>query len=417
MLRRLRGRMGPGLITGAADDDPAGITTYLQAGAQFRYGLLWTVLLQVPLMSAVQLMCARVGRASGRDLAGVLARHYPRWVLWGATLILLVNNTVTAAADLAAVAAGAGILTGVSPLVFVVPAALGLFGVVALLSYARLRAVLKWATLALFAYVAAAFLAHPGWGQVLRATVVPEVSFTGDYLYMFVAVFGTTISPYLFFWQAAEEVEEEKAAGRRTVAQRRGTSPRILGMIRADTVTGMAISQLIGYFAMVCAGAVLFSSGHRNITTAAEAALSLHPLGGGLGTVLFCIGFIGTGLLAIPTLTGGTAYVLAALFHWRTGIGEKPRRAPAFYGALGATTLLAAALDFSGISPVKLLVGSAVLSGLLTPPLLVIILHVTNDKEIMAGYTNSRLTNVLGIVTTIVMGLSAIALLVQLVRG
>ncbi len=417
VLRRLQRILGPGFITGAADDDPAGITTYLQAGAQFGVGLLWTVLFQVPLMSAVQLMCARIGRASGRDLAGVLAKHYPRWILWGAAIILLFSNTVTAAADLAAVAAALHILTGAPALAFVVPVAAGLVALVALLSYARLRQVLTWTTLALFAYIVAAFLARPDWGRVLRATVVPEVSFTGDYLYMFVAVFGTTISPYLFFWQAAEEVEEEKAAGRKTVAQRRGTSRRILRMIRADTLVGMTVSQLIGYFAMVSAAVVLFAGGHHDIKTAEEAAISLRPLGGGVGTILFCIGFIGTGLLAIPTLTGGASYVLAALFHWRTGIGEKPRGAPAFYAAMGGTTVLAVVLDFIGLSPVQLLVGSAVLSGLLAPPLLAIILHVANDDQIMAGHTNGRLMNVLGILTTAIMGLSAVALLVQLIHG
>ncbi len=416
-LRRVQRLMGPGLITGAADDDPAGITTYTQAGAQFGFGLLWTVLFQVPLMSAVQLMCARIGRASGRDLAGVLAKHYPRWILWSAAIILLLSNTVTAAADLDAVAAALSILTGVPTLVFVLPVAVAMTALVAFASYDRLRSVLKWTTLALFAYVIAAILARPDWPHVLRATFVPEVSFSSDYLYMFVAVFGTTISPYLFFWQAAEEMEEEKAAGRRTVAQRRGTSPRVLRMIRADTITGMTVSQLIGYFVIVSTGTVLFSHGQHDVQSAQQAALALHPLGAGLGTILFCIGFIGTGFLAIPTLTGGASYVLAALFAWKTGIGEKPRRAPRFYLAMTAATALAAVLDFTGINAVKLLVGSAVLSGLLAPPLMVIILVVTNNEKIMAGHVNGRLTNVLGILATAIMGLTAIALVVQLVAG
>ncbi len=416
-LRRLRRLLGPGLITGAADDDPAGITTYSQAGAQFQCGLLWTVAFQIPLMSAVQLMCARIGRASGRDLAGVLAKHYPRWVLWVAALILLVSNTVTAAADIDAVAAALSIITGVKLLVFVLPVGIAIMALVAFTSYERLRTVLKWTTLALFAYVVAGFLAHPDWGHVLRATVVPEITFSGNYLYMFVAVFGTTISPYLFFWQAAEEMEEEKAAGRVTVAQRRGTSPRILRMIRADTIFGMTASQMIGYFVMVCASAVLFARGQHDVQTAEQAALALHPLGSGLGTILFCIGFIGTGIMAIPTLTGGASYVLAALFAWKTGIGEKPRRAPKFYIAMAAATLVAVGLDFTGLSAVQLLVGSAVLSGLLAPPLMVIILLVTNNEKLMAGHTNSRLMNVLGVLATIIMGVAAVALVVQLVSG
>ncbi len=417
LLRRLQRLTGPGLITGAADDDPAGITTYTQAGAQFGFGLLWTVAFQIPLMSAVQLMCARIGRASGRDLAGVLAKHYPRWILWLAAIILLVSNTVTAAADLDAVAAALSILTGLPTLVFVLPVAAAITALVAFASYERLRSFFKWTTLALFAYLASAILARPDWVHVLRATVVPEVSFSSAYLYMFVAVFGTTISPYLFFWQAAEEMEEEKAAGRRTVSQRRGTSPRVLRMIRADTITGMAVSQLIGYFVIVSTGTVLFTHGQHDVQTAQQAALALHPLGAGVGTILFCVGFIGTGILAIPTLTGGASYVLAALFAWKTGIGEKPRRAPRFYLAMTAATLVAVALDFTGVSPVKLLIGSAVLSGLLAPPLMVIILIVSNNEKIMAGYTNARLTNILGIVATAIMALAAIALLGQLVLG
>ncbi len=417
LLRRLERLTGPGLITGAADDDPAGITTYTQAGAQFGFGLLWTVLFQIPLMSAVQLMCARIGRASGRDLAGVLAKHYPRWILWFAAIILLLSNTVTAAADLDAVAAALSILTGVPTLVFVLPVGAAIMAVVAFTSYDHLRSVLKWTTVALFAYVVAGFLAHPRWEHVLRATFVPEVSVSSDYLYMFVAVFGTTISPYLFFWQAAEELEEEKAAGRRTVAQRRGTSRRVLRLIRADTVSGMIFSQLIGYFVIVSTGTILFSRGQHDIQSAQQAALALHPLGAGLGTILFCIGFIGTGILAIPTLTGGASYVLAALFAWRTGIGEKPRRAPRFYLAMAAATLVAVVLDFTGVSPVKLLIGSAVLAGLLAPPLMVIILFVSNNQKIMAGHTNGRFENILGILATAIMGLSAIALLVQLITS
>ena len=417
VVRRLRRVLGPGLITGAADDDPAGITTYSQAGAQFQFGLLWTVAFQIPLMSAVQLMCARIGRASGRDLAGVLAKHYPRWLLWMAAIILLVSNTVTAAADLEAVAAALSILTGVPTVVFVPLVGAGLVVVVAYANYERLRNLLKWTTLALFAYVIAGFLAHPRWTHVLRASVIPEIQFSGAYLYMFVAVFGTTISPYLFFWQAAEEMEEEKAAGRKTVAQRRGTSVRVLRLIRADTIAGMTISQLVGYFVIISAGVVLFGEGHHDIKTAAEAALALKPLGGGLGTFLFCAGFIGTGLLAIPTLTGGASYVLAALFAWKTGIGAKPRQAPRFYIAMAAATIAAMALALSGFSAVELLVGSSVLNGLLAPPLMVIILHISNNDHIMAGHTNSRFMNVLGIVATLIMGLSAIALLGQLLMS
>lgn len=414
LLRRLRRLMGPGLITGAADDDPAGITTYTQAGARFGLAFLWTVPFQIPLMSAVQLMCARIGRASGHDLAGVLAEHYPRWVLWFAAILLLASNTVNAAADIDAVAAALSILTGVPGEIFVLPVGAGIMGLVAFVSYDWLRGLLKWTTIALFAYVAAALLARPDWLDVLRATVAPEIRLTGDYLYMFVAVFGTTISPYLFFWQSAEEMEEEKAAGRVTVAQRRGTSTRVLQLIRADTILGMTISQLIGYFVIVSAGVMIFGRGGHRIETAQQAAIALRPLGAGLGTLLFCVGLIGTGLMAIPTLTGSASYVLAALFDWRTGIGETPRGAPQFYLAMSVATLVAIGLDFTGIGTVQLLVGSAVLNGILAPPLMVIILLVANDRSIMAGRTNNRLMNALGILATAIMGFAAVALLVQL---
>ncbi len=421
VLKRIERTLGPGLITGAADDDPSGIATYSQAGAQFQYGLLWTVPLQLPLMAAVQFMCARIGRASGRDLAGVLANHYPRAVLWFAAIVLLVANIVNVAADLQAVAAALSILTHVPTAVYIVPVAAGIVALVVLASYERLRRYMRWSTLALFAYVVAGLLAHPDWGQVLRASVVPEFHFSTGYVQMFVAVFGTTISPYLFFWQSAEEMEEEKAAGRTTVASRRGTSPRVLRLIRADTFFGMFLSQLIGFFVLVCAGAVMFPAGLRNVETAQQAALALKPLGGGAGTVLFCVGLIGTGVLAIPTLAGGASYVLAALFGWRTGIGAKPRRAPKFYISLAGAVAVAAALalgfQLTGVSVVALLVGAAMLNGMLAPPLMIIILLVANNKTIMAGHTNGWLLNGLGILATAIMLASTVVLLFQLAES
>ncbi len=407
-IRRLLRLLGPGLITGTADDDPSGITTYTQAGAAFQYGLLWTVLLQIPLMSAVQLMCARIGLVTGEDLARVIERHYPRGLLWGACVLLVFANTVTAAADIAGMAAGVSLVTHLPTTLFVPIFAVLMGALLVFLKYMRIRTVFKWLTLALFAYFATGLLAHPDWLDVLERTVVPGIRPTPQYLATFVAVFGTTISPYLFIWQSAEEVEEQRAQGRKTLAQRRGASDREIRDARADTIAGMTISQVVGYFIMLSGGALLYPSGVRNVASARDAAQALRPIGGGLGTWLFVIGFLGTGLLAVPTLVGGVAYALAALGHWRASVNDRFGRSRNFYLALLACLVAAVGLPLSGVSPVGLLFGAAVVNGVLTAPLLILVLLITNDRRIMRGRTNGWVMNTLGVLTLLLMGIASI---------
>lgn len=405
--------LGPGLVTGAADDDPSGIVTFSQAGAAFKYGLLWTVLLQIPLMSAVQMMCARIGRASGGDLGDVLRENYPRWVLWSACALLVLANTVTIAADIAGIGAGCELLTGANALWFVPAATALMLGLLAFLSYRTIARVLKWLTLALVAYVVAGVLAGPNWKEVLSATFVPRVTWKLDYLTTFVALFGTSITPYLFFWQAAQEVEEQKAEGKREQRDRVGATRKEMRRVRNDTVTGMAVSQVICYFIIVASGTTIYASGHHDIQTAQQAAQGLKSIGGGIGTVLFAAGLIGTGLLGVPTLAGSAAYAIGAAFNWKVGMNEPVTRAREFYGVIAAGMILGAALDFVGLSPVTLLFGAAVVNGLLAPPLLVVILLVANNPRIMKSHMNGRVLNLLGGATVLIMAGSALWLAVS----
>ena len=404
-------------MTGAADDDPAGITTYSQAGAQYQYGLLWTVLLQIPLMAAVQLMAGRIGQVAGKNFAEVIADCFPRWVLWGACVLLVVANTFTAGADIAGIAAAVELLVGVPGRIVEARVTLALIVVLVFGSYRMIRDVLKWLTVALFAYVLSGALAHPNWHEVLRRTFVPGIEWTEAYLAMFVAVFGTTITPYLFVWQSAEEVADQKQAGKRTLAQRRGATRQELREVEEDTITGMAVSQLIGYFIIVAAGAILWPRGVHDINSAAQAAQSLRPIGGGIGRILFSLGLVGTGLLAVPTLSGSSAYVIAAVKGWRVGIQEQASRAREFYWALTITTLAGGAIAMLGRSAMKLLVASAMLNGLLAPPLLILLLVVSNDERVLGKHTNGWLANSLGVLTTLIMGVTAAWLAVLWVHG
>ncbi len=416
-LHRLTAVLGPGLITGAADDDPSGITTYSQAGAQFQYAFAWTAVLQIPLMIAVQLMSARIGKLSGKNFAAVLAEHVPRPVFWTACVMLVVANTFTAGADLGGVASGVEVLTGIPRWIVVPPVTIGLVVVLVWGTYAQIRKLLQWLTLALAAYIFAGILSHPDWGDLLRHTVIPSIQPTQDYLYMFVGVFGTTITPYLFVWQSAEEVAEDKAAGKKTLEQRKGATPIELADLNADTITGMTVSQIIGYFIIVAAAAVLFPRGVHDISSPAQAAQALHPIGRGLGTALFALGLIGTGLLAVPTLTGSSAYMVAAAKRWTVGIERRPKQAVKYYSVLAVGTLIGGIIAMLPGSAMKLMVAAAVLNGLLAPPLLVLLLIIANDYRVLGSHRNGWLLNVLGIAATVIMGVSALALVVMFVAG
>lgn len=404
--------MGPGLITGAADDDPSGIATYSVTGASLGYSPLWTALFSFPLMAAVQLMCARLGMVTGRGLAAVVRRRYPRYVLWGACALLAVANIINIAADLGGMAEAAHMVSGVNSLWWT-----PVWGGVALIllfktSYRTVARVFKWLTLALFAYVITAFLAHPDWRQAIHATFVPEIRFTREYLSILVGILGTSISPYLFFWQAAQEVEEERAAGRRTVGERQGATDQELRHSRNDVALGMLFSNVVMYFIILTTAATLHAHGVTRISTARQAAEALRPLAGDGAYWLFTLGMIGTGMLSVPVLAGSSAYAISEAMAWGASLDRRPGLAPRFYSVLAAAVALGVALDYAGLDAVRMLFWSAVANGLLAPPLIVLLVLLTNDPRVMGDRVNPPALRWLGWAAAAVMSIAAVAMLV-----
>jgi NRAMP (natural resistance-associated macrophage protein)-like metal ion transporter len=399
--------LGPGLVTGASDDDPSGITTYSIAGASFGYGMLWTALLTLPLTIAVQLICARIGLVSGSGLAGAVRRHYPRPFLYAACLLLLAANVFNIAADLGGMAESVRMLTGLPAFVSV-----PLFGAAILTgtvytSYATFARYLKWLTAVLFAYIAAAFLAGPDWGAVLRATFLPSIRWDALYVGTLVGVLGTTISPYLFFWQASQEVEEDKARGQHTAAQRRGATDHELADARLDVTTGIVFSNVVFYFIILTTGSTLYRAGHREIETARQAAEALKPLAGEGAYLLFTLGLVGTGLLAVPVLAGSASFAVAELFGWRAGLDLSPRRGRGFYLVFTGAVVAGMLLDVLDTNPIRMLFLSAVLNGVLAPPLLLLVMLVGNNRAIMGARTNGPWLNALGWGATLLMTAAA----------
>jgi NRAMP (natural resistance-associated macrophage protein)-like metal ion transporter len=402
-VRRFFAELGPGLITGAADDDPSGISTYSVAGAAFGYAPLWTALFSFPLMAAVQLMCARLGMVSGRGLASVIRNHYSRRVLWAACALLVVANVINIGADLGGMAEVSEMVTGVSALVWTPLYAVFIVSLLFWSSYRRIARIFKWLTLVLFAYVLAAFLARPDWGAVLRATLMPHVEWTNRYLAVFVGILGTTISPYLFFWQAAQEVEEDRAAGRRTVRQRRGATDEDLRRVRTDVLTGMFFSNLVMYFIILTTAATLHAHGDTSIATARAAAEALRPLAGAGAYWLFAIGLIGTGMLGVPVLAGSCAYAVAEAEGWRGSLDDTPRLARRFYAVVAVAMLVGLILNYVGLDAVTMLFWSAVVNGVLAAPLIVLVVLLTSDHAVMGGRVNPPLLRWLGWATAVVM--------------
>ena len=353
--------LGPGLITGASDDDPSGIGTYSQAGAQLGYGIGWTMLLTFPLMSAIQEISARLGRVSGHGIAGNVCRHYPGWLLAMVVTLLFIANTVNIAADLSAMADATRLLIGGPAILYVV-----LFGVTSVvaqifMNYHRYVGVLKWLTLSLFAYVAALAFAQVSWTQVLAGVVLPRVTWSADYFTTIVAILGTTISPYLFFWQASQEAEEQRVdPDKHPLIKRHYGAQREFSRIRADTITGMAFSNLIALSIIVTAAATLHVAGKTDIQTSAQAAEALRPIAGPFAEVIFALGIVGTGLLAIPVLAGATAYAVSEGRRWPVGLARKPKEAIAFYSVLALSGGIGIALNFTPIDPISALYWSAV---------------------------------------------------------
>jgi NRAMP (natural resistance-associated macrophage protein)-like metal ion transporter len=403
--------LGPGIIVGASDDDPSGIGTYATAGATLGYSTLWTTIVMLPMMFAVQFICSRIGLVTGRDLSQQLVKNFPAYITYPAIFALVFANSINAGADIGAIGAAINLLLPVPIVVAVIPVAVALVVLQLWGSYALVSRVFKWLTLALFAYIGSALFSHPHALEVLRGTFVPHVRLTGVYFTTLTALLGTTISPYMFFWQASEEVEEDRALGRHYLWQRKGTTAREVRYAAWDIGIGMAFSELVAYFIIFATAATLFASGHTHISTAADAARALQPLAGRFAAVLFALGLIGAGFLAVPILTCSSAYALSTLFGWRFGLSEKLGRAPQFYGIIALSTLFGVAINFVGINPIAALYWTAVINGCLAPLLLVLIMLLSNRRKVMGEYVNPPLLNGIGWFTTAAMFVTAVGAL------
>jgi len=408
--RLLLKSLGPGVITGAADDDPSGIATYSVAGAQLGTKFLWTALLTWPLMAAVQMMCARIGKVTGQGLAANFKQRFPSWLLRFVIVALLAANTINIAADLAGMADAAEMLSGVKAHFFVVVFALLISWATIRLHYHQIANVLKWLVLVLFAYPITAFVVGVDWSKVVRATLVPSMPHTRDEWSTLVAILGTTISPYLFFWQASEEVEEEKSAGQTTLAKRRGATLKELELRNFDVGVGAFFSNMVMFFIILTTAITLNRHGITHIENTRQAAEALRPLAGKFAATLFTVGIVGVGFLAIPTLAGSTAYAFAETFRWRQGLDKELKQARAFYALILVSTGVGVGMDFGGINPVKALYWTAVINGLLAPFLLIAILIVASDKKLMQGQPSSRLGWAVVAVTTVAMFAAGVAM-------
>jgi NRAMP (natural resistance-associated macrophage protein)-like metal ion transporter len=409
-IKRFFKLLGPGLITGASDDDPSGIGTYAQAGALLGFSTLWTALVTFPMMTAVQFICAKVGMVTGMGLARVLSKYYSRWLLYPVVGGLVVANTINAGTDIGAIAAAVNLLVPIPIVVLVVPIALLIVALQVWGSYRFIASTFKWLTLVLFAYIGAAFFARPDPWAVLRGTFVPTVRLDAAFLITLVAILGTTISPYLFFWQASHEVEEEISMGRRTLRARQGATDTELRYAGVDVTTGMFFSNVVMYFIILATAATLFKAGKTEIESAAEAAQALRPLAGNAAYILFAVGLIGSGFLGVPILTGSSAYAMAEALGWPHGLDEKPRRAKLFYAMIIVPTLIGMLINFLGINPMRALFWTAVINGILAPPILVVIMLVGNNASIMGERTNGAWLNMAGWTTTALMFAAVIGL-------
>src|SRR5436309_2471191 len=415
LLHYWRG-LGPGLVTGASDNDPSGITTYSVAGATTRYRLLWMGVFTMPLLVAVQSMAARIGACTEEGLGKVIEARFGRKVLLGSVAILLVANVVTIAADLGGVAAGVHLLVPI-PVSLVIPlVAAGLLAIEIFWSYRRFASLVKWLTLVLFLYVVSGFVAGPDWGHVAKGTFIPHLSLSKDFLTSAVAVLGTTISPYMFFWITSQEVEEEEENPGPDLDDDPATAPQAERRRRVDVITGMGYANLVFYFIILANAATLGKRGIK-IETAEQAARALTPIVGRFDTVLFAVGLIGAGLIAIPVLAGSVAYPLAELFNWREGLNHPLRKAPGFYAALFAAVALGVALNFVGVDPVKALVYAAVVQGFLAPILLVLLTAIASDPDIMGPHRNGWFDTTFGFLAAGVMAAAAIALVAVTLAG
>lgn len=418
-LKKILKKLGPGFITGASDDDPSGIATYSQTGAKFGYGQLWLIPFCYPFMVAIQEMCGRIGMVTGKGLSGVLRKHYPKWAVYMATSLLVIANTVNIGADMGAMAASAQMLVGFPYAFWIFLMAAIILALEIFVQYKVYAKILMFLTFTLFAYFVTALIVKQDWGQILRNTVIPQITISKDYIFNIVAFFGTTITPYLFFWQADEEIEEE-IIEHKIVAIGVGI-PRVthydVRNMRIDTILGMLFSQVMTFMIVVTTAATLFANGITNINTASDAAQALKPLAGNFAYLLFALGIIGTGLLAVPVLSGSAAYAVSEALGWDSGLGKKFREVRGFYGIIIISTVFGLLLNFIGIDPIKALYYAAAINGLLSPPLMVFILMIGNNKKIMGKYVNKRISKILTFIIIVVMGACGLFLLYSILTG
>jgi len=407
--------LGPGLTTGASDDDPSGIGTYSQTGAQYGFQLLWLSAFTFPLMAIVQEMCARIGLVTGRGLAGAIRVHFSRRMIYLIAILLLGANAFNIGADLGAMAKATQLLWPAAPYVALV-IGFGVFsGALQILTpYAKYARYLKWLALVLFAYIASALLAHLDWGDVLKHAVIPSISLDKSQLLILCAILGTTISPYLFFWQTSQEVEEAILEGKTSIAKREGTTKQEVRNMRADVWSGMLLSNLTMFFIIAACGAVLFTHGITNITTASQAAVALRPFAGDATYILFAVGIIGTGLLAIPVLAGSSSYAISEAAGWREGLYRNFKHARAFYGVIILSMVVGIALNFVGIDPIKALIYAAVVNGIAAPFVLCFVVMLSSDEKVMGEWVNKPLTTIIGWLTTAIMAVAGITAIVSL---
>ncbi len=401
--------LGPGLITGASDDDPAGIGTYTVAGASAGYATLWTALITFPLMTVVQFLCAKVGLVSGQGLTSCLKKHYAPWITFPVVFALLIANMINLGADLGAVAAAINLFIPLPITLLMIPVAVLLLVLQIWGSYRLIARIFRWMTLALFAYIASALFTHPDVRALLMGTFIPSIQLNGSSISILVAIIGTTISPYLFFWQTSQEVEEEISQGKTSLKQRQGATRKELRFAFLDVGTGMLISNLVMYAIILTSAATLFQTGKHNVQTATDLAQALRPLAGNFATVLLAVGLIGAGCLAIPVLADSAAYAVSEAFGWEYGLEKRPGKAWQFYAlivlAMGAGMLM----NVIGINPIVALFWCALLNGILAPPLLVLLMLISNNPRVMGKQTSGPWMNFLGWTTTILMFLAALA--------
>lgn len=408
-------RLGPGLITGASDDDPSGIGTYSQAGAAYGYGLLWTMVVTLPLMSSIQEISARIGRVTGHGIAGNIRRHYPAWLLYPIVFLLVVANTINLGADIGAMGDACRLLIGGPALLYSAGFTLLTITLQVFASYPRCSKVLKWLTIVLFSYVATVFFVHVPWKHALAATFRPSIQFNGQYWATFIAILGTTISPYLFFWQASQETEEIRVnADEEPLKHAPQQAREQLGRIRVDTYLGMFFSNIVAYFIILSAAVTLNAHGITNVESSAQAAEALRPLAGKLTFALFAVGIIGTGLLAVPVLAGSAAYAVGEALKWPTGLDRKPYAAKGFYGVLSIATLLGLAMNvppvqrFTHLSPIQALFWAAVINGVVAVPIMLVMMLMCHNKQIMGSFTRvSKVMRLMGWVATAAMAAAA----------